>query len=199
MSLPRTGVARGCNVPVLYANHLRALLPGNRGRGVSGSIIYDNDLMRLVKGFRRVANGGNTSANPRFLVVCWNDERNHCTSCGLTTQLSDPAHGTPRCQLVPVRKHRSAVGRLPRLCCRAWLGDFIFCAPLFFVLPVARPRPPAPDPCETRHPGSMGGRASTIPPAGGANSRRSSLHPSRSRYSESRPPSCFSILRRSRI
>jgi hypothetical protein len=80
VSLPRAGIASGSNLPVLDANHLRALLSGNRGCGVTGSIIYNNDLMRLAKRFRPVANGGNTSASPSFLVVRWNDERNHLFS-----------------------------------------------------------------------------------------------------------------------
>ena len=73
-SLSRAGIAGGGYLPVLHANHLRALLPGNRGRGVTRSIIYNNDLMRLSKRFQFAANGGNTSANPSFFVVCWNDE-----------------------------------------------------------------------------------------------------------------------------
>jgi len=77
VSLSRASIASGRNLPVLHSNHLRALLPGNRGRGVTGSIIYHNDLMRLAKRFQSAANGGNTSANPSFLVVCWNDKRNH--------------------------------------------------------------------------------------------------------------------------
>ena len=80
MSLPRAGIASGSNLPMLYANNLRALLPGNRGRGVCGSIVHHNNLMRLAKRFHPAANGGNTSANPSFLVMCWNDERNHFIS-----------------------------------------------------------------------------------------------------------------------
>jgi len=74
---------------VLLANYLRPLPSGNRGCGVSGSIIYNNYLMRFAKRFRRIANGGNTSASPSFLVVRWNDERNHLFSvwCGLTVML----------------------------------------------------------------------------------------------------------------
>jgi hypothetical protein len=74
VSLLRAGIASGSNLPVLHANHLRALLSGNRGGGVGGRIIHHNDLMRLAKGFRPVANGGNTSANPGFFIVCWNNE-----------------------------------------------------------------------------------------------------------------------------
>ena len=92
MSLLRAGIASGGNLPVLDANHLRALLPGNRGCGVTGSIIHHNDLMRLAKRFRPVANGGNTSANPSFLIVCWNDERNHFSGveCGLNLKVRQP-------------------------------------------------------------------------------------------------------------
>ena len=77
MSLPRAGIASGRDLPVLHAHHPRALLPGKRGGGVTGSIIYNNDFMRLAKRFRPIPNGGNTSANPCFLVVRWNNERDH--------------------------------------------------------------------------------------------------------------------------
>ena len=74
VGLSHASIASGRNLPVLHANHLRALLPGNRGCGVTRSITDNNDFMRLAKRFRPVANGGNTSANPNFLIVCWNDE-----------------------------------------------------------------------------------------------------------------------------
>jgi hypothetical protein len=77
VSLPRASIASGGNLPVLHWDHWGAVLPGKRARGVTGSIIHHNDLIRLGKRFQSAANGGNTSANPSFFVVCWNDERNH--------------------------------------------------------------------------------------------------------------------------
>src|ERR1035441_6755558 len=80
VGLSRASIASGGNLPVLHSDHLRALLPGKRGGGITGSIIYNNDLILLGKRFQSAANGRNTSANPGFLIVCWNDERNHLFS-----------------------------------------------------------------------------------------------------------------------
>src|ERR1039458_8907600 len=74
VGLSRASIASGRNLPVLHSDHLRALLPGNRGRGVTRSIIHHNNLIRFAKKFRPAVNGRNTSANPSFLIVCWNDE-----------------------------------------------------------------------------------------------------------------------------
>ena len=66
-----------------HSNNLRALLPRHQGGRVTGSIIHHNDLMRLAGNFHPAANGRDTSANPGFLVMCWNDERNHLSACSV--------------------------------------------------------------------------------------------------------------------
>ncbi len=50
---------------------------GDLGRAVRGRIVDDNNFVRLPRGAGRFMDGGQCSAQRRFFIMRWNDERDH--------------------------------------------------------------------------------------------------------------------------